>query len=104
MTGPSVFLTTEEACAYLRRGREWLRKHRKDIGYCREEDGRIYYLESDLYRWRMKHRVSPPAEIGPLRRLPRGTGGSAGGINPLTRLPWGSPPAPVAQQRKARRV
>lgn len=108
----SPFLDTAQACVYLGHGRAWLRKHRADIGYFPDPDGRIYYHVEDLDRWRMKRRVAPPAEIGPVRRIPRRAGSSAGGLNRVTGDPYGTPylvatsapPATDSHQRKARRV
>lgn len=111
MTGP--FLDTAAACLYLGRCREWLRLHRAAIGYCREPDGRVSYRESDLSAYKQRWYVPPPAEIGSVRRRSRGAGGSAGGLNPVTGLPWGAhlsaampaPSAvPAAQPRKKRRA
>lgn len=107
------YLSTVEAARYLGRSRRWLQDHRGEIGYCREPDGRISYRRSDLDAYKTRWYVPPPVEVEVTRHLPRRIAGSAGGINILTGMPYGTPasialaaaaarPSTVSTQKKAR--
>lgn len=89
----SPVLTLREACAYLRRGRTWMKANADAIGVVRD-GGPLLFKQADLDAWLERHRVQEgprvvtlPARPAPRTNVPEHLRGR---INPVTRRPYGS--------------
>lgn len=70
----SPVMTFREACAYLKRGRTWLKQRADQIG-CIRDGGRLAFFRDDLDQWLSSHRSqaveAPAPAVTPIRARPR---------------------------------